>query len=138
MTSTGRLRALTQKLRVLEEGFCHVPHVFLTSNHLDALPGAMLRPGRIDEVYVLEPPPRDACARIIGALARREGVVPPRDHEDTLIALLRQKSSAHVVEWLRRCRVSGAAGLFPEGEAALAIDRTFEIRNHGPSRPREE
>jgi hypothetical protein len=115
-------RALAQKLRVLEEGFCQVPYVFLTSNDHERLPPAMRRPGRIDEIYVLEPPPTRACLRIIRALAAREGVIVPPGREDELVALLRHRSSAHVVEWLRRWRVSGPGGLAPDSETALSLE----------------
>ena len=125
-------RALAGKLRVLEEGFCQVPHVFLTSNDLGALPEAMRRPGRIDEIYVLDPPPRRACLRIIRALAAREGVAVPHGRADELVALLRHESSAHVVEWLRRWRVTGAAGLSPDGETTLGVDVTHDPDSEDP------
>src|SRR5690606_5763283 len=66
--------ALETKLAMFEEGRCNVPFVLLTSNDFTALPQAMRRPGRIDQIVNVSEPTREVLRSIVCLLAQAERV----------------------------------------------------------------
>lgn len=99
--------ALENKLRLFEEGHCHVPFVLFTSNDHMRLPEPMRRPGRIDQILEVDAPTREIRLKLLRELAQRVGIGVPEDRLDDLDLLLKANSNAHVVERLRRAKVLG-------------------------------
>ena len=113
--------SLETKLRLFEEGYCDIPFVLFTSNDHTKLPRPMRRPGRIDQIIEVDTPDSELRWKLIKEMAEREGVEVPEEQLPRLDRILVEKSTAYLVEALRRGAVCGwDAGLF-EG------DRTLEL-----------
>ncbi len=121
---------LRRKLEFLEEGACDVPFVFLTSNNMDELPDALRRPGRIDQLLVLDDPDDVMFRSIVNRLAAREQTEVPNDRWDELREIAKELSLAHVVEKLRRARIEG-------WDSPSPCDKTFEFEKDEPSESEE-
>ena len=101
-------RSLETKLRLFEEGYCDIPFVLFTSNDHQRLPAPMRRPGRIDQIIVFESPAKPLRWKLIREMATREGIEEvPDEHLESLDLVLRDQSTAHLVELLRRAKVLG-------------------------------
>lgn len=120
--------AFETKLRMFEEGHCEIPFVLFTSNDHTRLPRAMRRPGRIDQIIMVDEPDETVRRHIIEEMADRVGIEIPADELARLDEMLIELSAAHVVEALRRARVEGWGGEPPGG------DVTFD--RHDAHRPK--
>lgn len=110
---------LQKKLFLFEETTCNVPLVVLTSNHIEWLPDAFKRPGRIDQIVQMETPGLDIRKDVILKLASLEGVTVPDGRIEVLDAIHQKHSGAYIVELLRRVKVEGWDYKIP------SFDRTF-------------
>lgn len=84
-----------QLLHVIEDAMVHCRLVICTINCPDLVPGALMRPGRIDDVVVFEPPDR----------ATVEGLLGPELCD--LAPMLDGLPITYVVEFAKRCRALG-------------------------------
>jgi len=100
--------------------------VFLTTNHMDRLDPALLRPGRIDTVLQFEPPSAATVGEMVAALLPD---VPPAAR-DALVARVRASpacrgaSTAVLQKWLFDHRASGE----PPIDALVALCEFFSER----------
>ena len=116
-----RLASLLQKkLFLFEEKTCDVPLVVLTSNHIEWLPDAFKRPGRIDQIIEMETPGIEVRKQVLLKIAELEGVTVPEDRIDILDKIHERHSGAYLVELFRRVKVEGWDYKIP------AYDRTFQ------------
>lgn len=116
--------AFETKLRMFEEGYCEIPFVLFTSNDHTRLPRAMRRPGRIDQIIMVDEPDENVRMHIIEEMASRVGVSIPVEALPRLDALLLELSAAHVVEALRRAKVEGWESEMAGGDVTFDIQET--------------
>lgn len=100
---------LGAKLDSFEEGkgADELPFIMFTSNDIEKIPGAFRRPGRIDQILLVNEPEEGVKRAMIERFARRVGVEVPAEQLPRLQRLLTTHSGAHVIEALRRARVLG-------------------------------
>ncbi|MFB6263102.1 MAG: AAA family ATPase [Bradymonadaceae bacterium] len=124
---------LESKLRLIEERYCSVPLLLFTCNDSGALPRAMRRPGRIDQIIEFDTPDRRRRREVVDELADREGVEVPDEHVDRVDAVLRHQSPAHAREFLRRADVLGW-----DAVESVPGDDTFDTTESGDHTDRLE
>lgn len=98
--------------------------VVLTTNDVNAINRAMLRPGRLDAVVTVEPPDAAACARLIKLYAR--GLLDEADDFSKAAALLDGKIPSVIREVVERSKLA-AIGRMKPGEPMLLKGVDIEI-----------
>lgn len=117
---------LEQKLEYFHEDFCNVPYIFLTSNNMEQLPKALLRSGRIDNIFRVEPESDEEIRFVLNKIAKREQVEQYMTEElmQKMIPAVWNKSYAHAVDYMRKLYVG-------EGEVVEFEDEiTMEVMSH--------
>ena len=99
--------ALGSRLEIFEERYCSIPFVFFTSNSIDKIPDAFRRPGRIDQILLVEEPNEAARRRMVRQFGVRLAVEIPEEQEAALQQMILTHSGAHVVEAIKRGKVLG-------------------------------
>ncbi len=108
-----RESTLEQNLRLIEEGFCDIPLILLTTNDHLRLPRPMRRPGRIDQIIELATPGEELRRQLVREMAARAGFDEiPELHFHRLVHIATEQSTAHLVEALRRACVLGWSRAF--------------------------
>lgn len=99
---------LTKMLSLLEDPNCKsVPLFLMTSNHLDRLPDAFKRPGRVDEILEVDKPSLEIRKEVLQKLACLEDVEIPDYRMELLDQIYQQYTGAYLVEIFRRAKVLG-------------------------------
>lgn len=81
--------------------------VVLTTNHLDQINQAMLRPGRLDAVIEVTPPDADAVQRLLRVYGR--GVIEPTENLQAVGKVLAGHIPAVIAEVVKRAKLSQLA-----------------------------
>jgi hypothetical protein len=103
-----RIHELEDYLERFEDSYYTVPLTIFTSNHLDRIPKAFLRPGRIDQLVRLDDPSPEVQLDVLKDFAKREGVSEiPLNKVPFMALLYKEYSGAYAVEYLRRISVFG-------------------------------
>lgn len=102
-------QVLGSKLSSFEErrGADELPFVLFTSNNIEDIPDAFRRPGRIDQILVVEEPSSSVRRHMVEQFAQRIGVSIPELEYERLEGMIATHSGAHVIEALKRARVLG-------------------------------
>lgn len=94
-------------LSLIEDRYCQVPFILMTSNNLDDLSDAFKRPGRIDEIWELDKPSVDIRMEVLKSLAEQEGIDIPESRLKVLDDIYQNYTGAYLVEIFRRAKISG-------------------------------
>ena len=100
-------RVLGVKLETIEDRNCDIPLVMFTSNDINQIPEAFRRPGRIDQILVVDEPSKKARRRMIKQFAAKYDVQIPKAQRKELMEMLLTHSGAHAVERIKRGKVLG-------------------------------
>lgn len=111
---------LDSKLKIFDGRHCDIPLVIFTCNHLNAIPKALLRPGRTDQTLEMQSPTGDQKEDILDSFCEEEGVEVPDGRREELLELMEEASPAAVRGMLKRVKAVG-------WDASIDEDITFEI-----------
>lgn len=119
---------LGAKLSSFEErrGVDDLPFVLFTSNDITQIPDAFRRPGRIDQILLVEEPSSAIRRHMVERFAVRVGVEVPEEHMDRLERMVSTHSGAHVLEALKRARVLGWDHLMRPEDITFKLEKTSE------------
>lgn len=98
---------LGTRLETIEEKNCDIPFIMFTSNDINQIPQAFRRPGRIDQILVVDEPSEDARRQMLERFAAQLEVKIPADRWPMLMDLVLQRSGAHALEAIKRGKVLG-------------------------------
>jgi len=115
---------LGAKLSSFEErrGVDDLPFVLFTSNDITQIPDAFRRPGRIDQILLVEEPSSAIRRHMVERFAVRIGVDVPEEHMPRLEKMVSTHSGAHVIEALKRARVLGWDHLSRREDITFKLD----------------
>jgi SpoVK/Ycf46/Vps4 family AAA+-type ATPase len=112
-----RIPDLEEYLDRFEDAYYTVPLTLFTSNDLDEVPEAFLRPGRIDQVLELDDPSPDVRLEVLQEFSLAEGAgVIPVWKIPFVEALYEKYTGAFAVEYLRRVAVEGWEYRLPKND----------------------
>ena len=98
---------LGTKLEAIEEKNCDIPFIMFTSNDMEQLPQAFRRPGRIDQILVVDEPSQTARRQMLERFAEQLHVEIPAERWPMLMELVAAHSGAHALEAIKRGKVLG-------------------------------
>lgn len=98
---------LGTKLETIEEKNCDIPFIMFTSNDIEQIPQAFRRPGRIDQILVVDEPSEVARRLMLERFAQQLQVKIPQEKWDDLLNIVLSQSGAHALEAIKRGKVLG-------------------------------